>query len=72
MASYFMARRLDAVDGSAEAIAGGDLSAKVPETIEEDEIGQLADTFNVMADPLRSASPRSSTSATASRCCSTT
>jgi signal transduction histidine kinase len=54
MASYFIARRLKRIERSAEAIAGGDLSAKVPETV-EDEIGQLADTFNVMADRLRSA-----------------
>ena len=54
MASYFIARRLKRIERSAELIAGGDLSAKVPETI-EDEIGQLADTFNVMADRLRSA-----------------
>ena len=54
MASYFIARRLKRIERSAEAIAGGDLSAKVPETV-QDEIGQLADTFNVMADRLRSA-----------------
>ena len=54
MASYFIARRLKRIERSAEAIAGGDLPAKVPETV-EDEIGQLADTFNVMADRLRSA-----------------
>jgi signal transduction histidine kinase len=54
MASYFIARRLKRIERSAEAIAGGDLSAKVPETV-EDEIGQLANTFNVMADRLRSA-----------------
>jgi signal transduction histidine kinase len=54
MASYFIARRLKRIERSAELIAGGDLSAKVPETV-EDEIGQLADTFNVMAERLRSA-----------------
>ncbi len=54
MASYFIARRLKRIERSAELIAGGDLSAKVPETV-EDEIGQLADTFNVMADRLREA-----------------
>jgi signal transduction histidine kinase len=54
MASYFIARRLKRIERSAELIAGGDLSAKVPETV-ADEIGQLADTFNVMADRLRSA-----------------
>lgn len=54
MASYFIAGRLKRIERSAEAIAGGDLSVKVPETV-EDEIGQLADTFNVMADRLRTA-----------------
>jgi signal transduction histidine kinase len=54
LASYFIARRLKRIERSAELIAGGDLSAKVPETV-EDEIGQLADTFNVMAERLRSA-----------------
>lgn len=54
MASYFIARRIRRIERSAEAIAAGRLSAKVPETM-ADEIGQLADTFNVMADRLRSA-----------------
>jgi signal transduction histidine kinase/HAMP domain-containing protein len=54
MASFFIARRLKRIERSAELIASGDLSAKVPETV-EDEIGQLADTFNVMAVKLRSA-----------------
>jgi signal transduction histidine kinase len=54
MASYFIARRLKRIERSAELIAGGDLTAEVPETV-EDEIGQLADTFNVMAERLRSA-----------------
>jgi two-component system sensor histidine kinase VicK len=54
MASYFIARRLKRIERSAELIAGGDLTAAVPETV-EDEIGQLADTFNVMAERLRSA-----------------
>lgn len=54
MASYFIARRIRRIERSAEAIAAGHLSAKVPETM-ADEIGQLADTFNVMADRLRSA-----------------
>ncbi|NLE23248.1 MAG: cell wall metabolism sensor histidine kinase WalK [Actinobacteria bacterium] len=54
MASYFIARRIRRIERSAELIAGGDLSARVPGTV-EDEIGQLAETFNVMADRLRSA-----------------
>ncbi len=54
LASYFIARRIRRIERSAEAIATGDLSAKVPETV-ADEIGQLADTFNVMGDRLRSA-----------------
>jgi two-component system sensor histidine kinase VicK len=54
LASYFIARRLKRIERSAEAIASGDLSATVPETV-EDEIGQLAMTFNIMAERLRSA-----------------
>ncbi|MFA4965163.1 MAG: ATP-binding protein [Thermoleophilia bacterium] len=54
LASYFIARRLKRIERSAEAIAAGDLSAKVPATM-EDEIGQLAATFNIMADRLRGA-----------------
>ncbi len=54
LASYFIARRLKRIERSAEAIAAGDLTAKVPATV-EDEIGQLAATFNVMADRLRGA-----------------
>jgi len=54
LASFFIARRLKRIEFSAEAIAAGDLTAKVPATV-EDEIGQLAATFNVMADRLRGA-----------------
>jgi two-component system sensor histidine kinase VicK len=54
LASYFIARRLKRIERSAEAIAGGDLTATVPATV-EDEIGQLAATFNVMAVRLRGA-----------------
>ena len=54
LASYFIARRLKRIERSAEAIAAGDLSAKVPATV-EDEIGQLARTFNIMAERLRGA-----------------
>jgi signal transduction histidine kinase len=54
LASYFIARRLKRIERSAEAIAGGDLTASVPATV-EDEIGQLAATFNVMAVRLRGA-----------------
>ena len=54
LASYFIARRLKRIERSAEEIAAGDLSTTVPETI-EDEIGQLAMTFNIMAERLRSA-----------------
>jgi two-component system sensor histidine kinase VicK len=53
-ASYFIARRLKRIERSAEAIAGGDLTAKVEVSV-EDEIGQLAGTFNIMADKLRAA-----------------
>ena len=54
LASYFIARRLKRIERSAEAIAGGDLTVKVPPTV-DDEIGQLAATFNVMADRLTGA-----------------
>jgi len=54
LASYFIARRLKRIERSAEAIAGGDLTATVPATV-EDEIGQLAATFNIMAVRLRGA-----------------
>ena len=54
MASYFIARRLKGIERSAEAIAAGDLSATVPASV-EDEIGQLAVTFNIMAERLKSA-----------------
>ena len=54
LASYFIARRLKRIERSAEAIAGGDLTAAVPDTV-QDEIGQLAATFNIMAVRLRGA-----------------
>jgi signal transduction histidine kinase/HAMP domain-containing protein len=54
LASYFIAGRLKRIERSAEAIAAGDLSAKVASST-EDEIGQLAETFNVMAGRLRDA-----------------
>src|SRR5665647_537054 len=54
LASYFIARRLKRIERSAEAIAGGDLTAAVPASV-EDEIGQLAATFNIMAVRLRGA-----------------
>jgi signal transduction histidine kinase len=54
MASYFIARRLKRIERSAEAIAGGDLTATVAVTV-EDEIGQLGSTFNIMAVRLRGA-----------------
>jgi len=54
LASYFIARRLKRIERSAEAIAGGDLTAAVTVTV-EDEIGQLGATFNIMAVRLRGA-----------------
>lgn len=54
LASYFIARRLKRIEQSAEAIAGGDLSSTVAETF-QDEIGQLATTFNTMAERLKGA-----------------
>ena len=54
MASYFIARRLKRIERSAESIAGGDLTATVDISV-EDEIGQLGNTFNIMAARLRGA-----------------
>src|SRR5450756_1163944 len=54
LASYVIARRLKRIERSAEAIASGDLTATVPARV-EDEIGQLAATFNIMAVRLRGA-----------------
>jgi signal transduction histidine kinase/HAMP domain-containing protein len=54
LASFFIARRLKRIERSAETIAGGDLTAKVEITV-EDEIGQLGSTFNIMAARLRDA-----------------
>jgi signal transduction histidine kinase len=54
LASYFIARRLKRIERSAETIAAGDFNAKVEVTV-EDEIGQLGDTFNIMASRLREA-----------------
>ncbi len=69
MASFFIAGRLKRIERSAEAIAAGDLTAKVPIATKvaagdltakvpiatKDEIGQLASTFNIMADRLTDA-----------------
>jgi signal transduction histidine kinase len=54
LASSLIARRLKRIERSAETIAGGDLSAAVPVGI-QDEIGQLAASFNTMAERLRDA-----------------
>ena len=54
LVSFFIARRLKRIERSAEAIATGDLTAKVPDA-HDDEIGQLADAFNIMAERLRNA-----------------
>ena len=54
LASYFIARRLKRIERSAETIAGGDFTAKVEISV-EDEIGQLGTTFNIMATRLRDA-----------------
>ena len=54
LVSFFIARRLKRIELSAEAIATGDLTAKVPDA-HEDEIGQLAGAFNTMAERLRNA-----------------
>lgn len=54
LVSFFIARRLKRIERSAEAIATGDLTAKVPDA-HDDEIGQLAAAFNIMAERLRNA-----------------
>lgn len=54
IASTLIARRLKRIERSAETIAAGDLSAAVPEGL-QDEIGQLAASFNTMAERLRDA-----------------
>lgn len=52
--AYLIARRLKRIERSAEAIARGDLTTKVSDA-HEDEIGQLAEAFNIMAERLRNA-----------------
>jgi two-component system, OmpR family, sensor histidine kinase VicK len=54
LVSTFIAARLKRIEASAETIAGGDLSVTVPVGL-EDEIGQLARSFNTMAERLRDA-----------------
>ncbi|HQJ97109.1 MAG TPA: ATP-binding protein [Thermoleophilia bacterium] len=54
LVSTFIAGRLKRIEASAETVAGGDLSVTVPVGL-EDEIGQLARSFNVMAERLRDA-----------------
>ena len=54
LASSLIARRLKRIERSAETIAAGDLSAAVPVGM-QDEIGQLAASFNTMAERLRDA-----------------
>ena len=54
LASTLIARRLKRIERSAETIAAGDLSAAVPVGV-QDEIGQLAASFNTMAGRLRDA-----------------
>ena len=54
LVSTFIAARLKRIEASAESIAGGDLSVTVPIGL-EDEIGQLAGSFNTMAERLRDA-----------------
>ena len=54
LASYFIARRLKRIEEGADSIAHGDFSAPI-ETGPQDEIGQLAVTFNAMGQRLREA-----------------
>jgi two-component system, OmpR family, sensor histidine kinase VicK len=54
LVSTAIAARLKRIEASAETMAGGDLSVTVPVGL-EDEIGQLAGSFNSMAERLRDA-----------------
>jgi signal transduction histidine kinase len=54
LVSTLIAARLKRIEASAEAIAAGDLSVTVPVGL-EDEIGQLGQSFNSMAERLRDA-----------------
>jgi len=54
LASYLISRRLKSIENSAEAIAGGDFDVTVNVRV-EDEIGQLARTFNTMGARLEEA-----------------
>jgi len=54
LVSTLIAARLKRIEASAETMAGGDLSVTVPVGL-EDEIGQLARSFNSMAERLRDA-----------------
>jgi len=54
LASYFIARRLKRIERGALSIASGDLSRPV-DPGPPDEIGQLAETFNMMGGRLREA-----------------
>jgi signal transduction histidine kinase len=54
LASFLIARRLKRIERGAEAIAAGDLNITLPVGT-QDEIGQLAATFNVMGGRLSEA-----------------
>jgi signal transduction histidine kinase len=54
LVSTLIAARLKRIEASAETMAGGDLSVTVPVGL-EDEIGQLGQSFNSMAERLRDA-----------------
>jgi signal transduction histidine kinase len=54
LVSTLIAARLKRIEASAETMAGGDLSVIVPIGL-EDEIGQLGQSFNSMAERLRDA-----------------
>jgi two-component system sensor histidine kinase BaeS len=55
--SSFVGRRLQGLRGAASRLAGGDLSARAPDT-GDDEIGELAAAFNDMGDQLEAARRR--------------
>jgi signal transduction histidine kinase len=53
LSSTFL-KRIDAMTQTAQEIIGGNLSRRVPETLENDDLGRLAKTLNQMLDRIES------------------
>lgn len=49
-----LSRPISVLIGATESVRGGNLEARVPETVDEDEISMLGRAFNRMTDQLRS------------------